>query len=404
MKKLLQLALGIIAAIGGYLDIGDLVFTTGAGATYGYKLLWAVPVGVLGIAVYAEMCGRVAAVTKRPVMDIVRQRLGFGMGLATLCASQAVNLMTLAAEVGGLALVLQLLFDFSYTALVLAGILALIVIAWRLPFEGIERLFGYGGLLLVVYLVAAIDLHPDWGSVAGGFVPELPGSSLYMYFAVGLIAAAFMPYEVHFYSSGGVEEGWGPKDLNVNRMNAFVGFALGGLLALVVTAAQVYQPIGVRPEFIGTTALMAQVPLGEVGLLLALGGILFAVGGAAIDTCFSGAYNLAQFLGWEWGKYRRPAGAPRFTLTWLTMFGLAFVIIVTGVDPIQVTEYAVIFSAFALPLTFFPVLLVARDRAYMGEHANGRLADALGWLYLVVVGIVAVLAVPLIFATTAGGS
>ena len=130
MKKLLQLALGIIAAIGGYLDIGDLVFTTGAGATYGYKLLWAVPVGVLGIAVYAEMCGRVAAVTKRPVMDIVRQRLGFGMGLATLCASQAVNLMTLAAEVGGLALVLQLLFDFSYTALVLAGILALIVIAY----------------------------------------------------------------------------------------------------------------------------------------------------------------------------------------------------------------------------------------------------------------------------------
>ena len=58
------------------------------------------------------------------------------------------------------------------------------------------------------------------------------------------------------------------------------------------------------------------------GLLLALVGILFAVGGASIDTVFSGAYNLAQFCGWEWGRYRHPKGAPRFTLTWLVLLVL----------------------------------------------------------------------------------
>src|SRR5213080_4641734 len=200
---------------------------------------------------------------------------------------------------------------------------------------------------------------------------------LYAYFAVGLLGAAMTPYEVYFYSSGGIEDQWSPKDLGLNRANAIIGYGLGGFLsfALMITGGALFLDHGISPEHLGTIALGAEVPLGRIGLLLALVGILFAVGGAAIDTCFSGAYNLAQFLGWEWGKYRRPAGAPRFTLTWLTMFGLAFVIIVTGVDPIQVTEYAVIFSAFALPLTFFPVLLVARDRAYMGEHANGRLAD-----------------------------
>jgi len=40
MKIVLQIALGLIAAIGGFVDIGDLVFNTQAGATYGYSLLW----------------------------------------------------------------------------------------------------------------------------------------------------------------------------------------------------------------------------------------------------------------------------------------------------------------------------------------------------------------------------
>jgi Natural resistance-associated macrophage protein len=113
VRKVLEIALGIIAAVGGFVDIGELVFNAQAGAEFGYGLLWAVPVGVLGIATYAEMCGRVATVARRPVFDVVRQRLGFGLGLFTLVASQILNLLTLAAEVGGVAFILQYLFPWS---------------------------------------------------------------------------------------------------------------------------------------------------------------------------------------------------------------------------------------------------------------------------------------------------
>ena len=43
-------------------------------------------------------------------------------------------------------------------------------------------------------------------------------------------------------------------------------------------------------------------------------------------------------------------------------------IVMTGVDPVVLTEYAVIFSVVALPLTYLPILLVANDRAYMGRY------------------------------------
>src|SRR2546423_6227230 len=146
MKKFSQVALGIIAAVGGFVDIGELVFNVQAGAHFRYRLLWAVIVGVIGIVVFAEMTGRVAAVAGRPVFDVVRMRMGLGVGLVTLVASLLINLLTLAAEVGGVAIVLQLLFDVKIGTMILIGVMALVLIVYFVPFEGIERIFGYLGL------------------------------------------------------------------------------------------------------------------------------------------------------------------------------------------------------------------------------------------------------------------
>jgi Mn2+/Fe2+ NRAMP family transporter len=404
--KIFQVALGILAAIGGFVDIGDIVFNVAAGALFGYQLLWVVIVGVVGIIVYAEMCGRVAAVSNKAVFDAVRERVGFGVGLATLVAAELVTLLTLTAEIGGVAICLQLLFGLGYRLLIVLGVLGLGVVVWTTPFEWIERVFGYGGLCLLVFALVAVRLHPDWGDVARGFVPSIDTSdgTVFLFFAVGLLGAAMTPYEVYFYSSGGVEEEWTTKDLGVNRANAMIGFGLGGILScfLMIVGGALFLQQGIEPEALGTVGLGAEVPLGEIGLLVALAGILFAVAGAAIDTLFAGAYNLAQFLGWEWGRYRTAAGAPRFTLTWMIVLVIACGIVLTGVDPVQLTEYAVIFSVVALPLTYLPILLVANDRAYMGEHANGRFANIMGIGYFVLILVVSVTAIPLLVLTNVG--
>ena len=408
MNKILGLALGILAAIGGFVDIGDLVFNVSAGATFGYELMWVVVIGVVGIIVYSEMCGRVAAVSGKAVFDAIRERVGFKAALGALVASEVVNLMTLAAEIGGVAISLQLLSGLPYRWLIVLAIVALAVIVWVTSFEWLERIFGYGGLCLLVFAVAAVKLRPAWGKVGSGFVPHVAHTNtlLYAYFAIGLLGAAMTPYEVYFYSSGGIEDRWSPKDIGLNRANAILGYGLGGFLSfsLMITGGALFLSHGISPEHLGTIALGAGDPLGRIGLLFALVGILFAVGGASIDTVFSGAYNLAQFCGWEWGRYRHPSGAPRFTLTWIVLLALALAIVMTGVDPVMLTEYAVIFSVVALPLTYIPILLVANDRTYMGRYRNGRLANGLGLVYLVVIMIVALTAVPLMVLTNVGQS
>src|SRR6478672_230055 len=406
VSKVFSLALGILAAIGGFVDIGDLVFNTAAGATFGYQLMWVIPIGVVGIIVYSEMSGRVAAVSGKAVFDAVRERTGFTTGLLALIASEFVNLLTLAAEIGGVAIALQLLSGLPYRVLLVLAVVALALILWTVQLEWVERVFGYGGLCLIVFAVAAVKAGPDWAKVGAGFVPHMAQNNqwLYLYFAVGLLGAAMTPYEVYFYSSGGIDDRWSVKDIGLNRANSIVGYALGGFLslALMIVGAAVFLRYGINPEHLGTIALGAEEPLGKIGLLLALVGILFAVGGASIDTVFSGAYNLAQFCGWEWGRYRTNANAPRFTLTWIALLVLAMGIVMTGVDAVVLTEYAVIFSVVALPLTYIPILLVANDRAYMGRHGNGRLANVLGGIYLVVIVVIALTAIPLLILTNAG--
>lgn len=405
MKGILKIALGVIAAIGGYLDIGDIVFNSQAGATVGTSVLWAIPVGVIGIVVFAEMSGRIVAVARKPNFELIRERYSPRLSLVTLIASLVLTCLTLAAELGGLGFVLNYFFDVSVNFFVLVALVVVAAAIYFLPFGGIERIFGYLGLALLVYIAAAIKLDPSWADVGRGFVPKAQSGAIYWYFVVGLIAAALMPYEIYFYSSGAVEERWDERDMSVNRANAIIGFSLGGLLAagLLIASAQVLRPAGITPDSLGTTALVAQSAFGETGLLLAFLGILFAVGGATIDTAFSAAYNLAQHQGWRWGKRFKLLEEPRFTLSLAGFLLLGFAIVQTGVDPVELTEYAVIFSIPVLPLTYLPILLVGNDRQVMGRYVNGPLARILGWAYFALICLLAV-AAPILFVATNGGS
>ncbi|MFV2100562.1 divalent metal cation transporter [Micromonospora sp. LOL_024] len=69
---------------------------------------WVLLLGVIAICAYADMAGRIAAITGRAVFDLIRERLGARTALVNLAASYLVTVITLAAELGGVALALRL--------------------------------------------------------------------------------------------------------------------------------------------------------------------------------------------------------------------------------------------------------------------------------------------------------
>jgi len=69
---------------------------------------------------------------------------------------------------------------------------------------------------------------------------------------------------------------------------------------------------------------------------------------------------------------------------------------------VSVVEYSIVFSVVILPLSYLPLLLVAGDRRLMGEYANGSVARVLGWLYMVLLTVAALAAIPLLILTHGG--
>lgn len=409
MKRAFAVFLGILTAIGGFVDMGDLVANASTGARFELNLAWVVVVGVVGIVVYAEMAGRVAALSQRPVFDLVRERLGPRFGLANLFASFFINLLTLTAELAGVAIAVSLVASVSYLLLLpVAGFLVWLVV-WRMPFATMERIFGLLGLCLLVFVVAVWQLGPDWGQLvheaATPHVPSDESVASYAFFAIALFGAAMTPYEVFFFSSGAVEDGWTEQDLRTNRANVYIGFPLGGLLSLAIMAAAslVLAPRGIDVGYLSQVPLPVASAIGRVGLAVALLGIFAATFGAALETALSAGYIAAQHFGWTWGKRLRPREAARFHVVALAAIVACVLIGVTGVDPVMVTEYSIVLSAAALPLTYFPILVIANDPRYMGERTNGRGLNAIASVYLVLLVIVAIATIPLLILTGGGG-
>jgi Mn2+/Fe2+ NRAMP family transporter len=408
VKKIFAVALGILTAIGGFVDIGDLVTNAQVGARFGLSLAWAVGVGVVGICLFAEMSGRVAAVSGRATFDLVRERLGPRVGLANLAASMLITFLTFVAEIGGVALSLQLVSSVHVLLIVpVVGLLVWLVL-WRAKFSAIENVAGLLGLALVVFAVALWQLGPDWaGLTRQAVTADKPSDEHWRtmaYYAVALFGAAMTPYEVFFFSSGGVEERWTADDLGTMRANVFVGFPLGGVLSLAIAGCSwvVLGPLDISVDTLGQVSLPVAAALGKIGLAVAILGFVAATFGAACETGLSVGYSLAQYFGAQWGKYVRPHEASAFhaILLLATLAGTAF--LMTEVDPILVTEVSVVFSAVALPLTYFPILVVANDPDYMGEHVNGRIANALGTVYLFIIAVAAIAAIPLMIWTRMG--
>ncbi|MEO3810629.1 divalent metal cation transporter [Sphaerisporangium sp. B11E5] len=173
-------------------------------------------------------------------------------------------------------------------------------------------------------------------------------------------------------------------------------------LAFAACAATVFLPAGVDVDSLDQMLLPVGLGLGQIGLALVIFGVFAATFGATLETALSSGYTISQYFGRQWGKFVRPRDASRFHVVVLVVTIVAVALVLTTVDPIKVTEYSLIFSAMALPLTYLPVLMIANDPDYMGDQVNGRFANTLGTVYMVILLVVAVAAVPLMIATKAG--
>ena len=406
LKKALEITLGIVTTIGGFLDAGAIATTAQAGSHYGLSLIWAVLAGAICLAFLMEMAGRLSVVSSHPLREAIHHRFGSNFSLLLLSCGLILNLLILASEIGGISVALQLLTGTSFRVWALPVTLAIWLLLWSASFRTLERVVTSVGLITVAFVVAAWRLRPPAGELVAGSLPTLSFDqpANYWFLAVSIVGAIISPYAIFFYSSGALEDRWKRSYLGVNRIVSAGGVAFGTVLAVsvLVCAAQALHTRGIRVSDYGEAAGMLSPVFGGAGPALFAICLGVCCLGAAAEVSLSSAYEMAQTLGWNWGKRQKARDESRFTVTYSALLLLAAFPVIAGINPLALTTFTMALTCVVLPLVTLPFLILMNDPRFMGRHTNPR------WANIVVVGIIAVafvlavVSIPL--QVTAGGT
>ena len=399
MSAIVDLILGIVTSIGGFVEVGSISTAAQAGSEFGFQLLWAIAAATVMVAMLVEMSGRLAAVSKRPLAAAVRERFGIHFHMIPLTAELLIDLLLLTAEIGGAAIAVKLLTGIGFQWWILPIVVLAWLVLWLCGFGVIEYGFGILGLITLSFALSAWELRPHVPDLAASLLPTLPGHhhTRYAFLAVSILGATVSPYLLNFYSSGTVEEKLKERELWVNRTTAYVGMCFGGVVSMgvLVTSAMVLGPKHILVDSYEQAALMFVPVFGRWGIRLFALSLGIGCFGAAVEIALNAGYTFAQVFGWSWGANRPRRDAARFTLAFTCVLVAALAIGIIGFDPLRLTMLSVALTVLIMPFVVLPFLALMNDKNYVKQHTSGVIGNAFLAALTVLGALLAVVVVPL---------
>ncbi len=235
-------------------------------------------------------------------------------------------------------------------------------------------------VMLVSFLFTLFLSNPDWGMVLEGLSPKVPEGALLL--LVALVASSFSIGGAFYQSYLVQEKGWKSNESKPAMVEGVSGILVLGVITgtIMMSAAAILRPQGVEVTSAGDMGI-ALAPLygnwAGVVFMIGLFGASFSslVGNATIGgTLCSDALNYGRSLN----------GLPVKLFISLVIFIGAFVALAFGRLPLELIVFAQGITIFAVPFIGLGILLVANDKAIMGESINGRLLNIMGILGILV--------------------
>jgi NRAMP (natural resistance-associated macrophage protein)-like metal ion transporter len=390
-----------------------------AGAAFGTGLLWmALYMLPLMIAVQ-EMCGRIGLVTGKGIASIVKthySRRALRLSVALLLLANTINI---GADLGAMAASTRLLLPRApFYPLLIAFAIGMIVVEVYVPYQAYARVLKILALALLAYIVTGIALHPQWGPLlVATLIPQIQFTPAYLALVVAMLGTTISPYLFFWQASEEVEEttlqeAQAPKVTATRKPTALLqrlkdlrlDTSLGMIASqvttwfIIMTASSTLHAHGITNIQTADQAAAALQPFaGRFAETLFAVGIV-GTGLLAIPVLAgSAAYGVAEAFGWAEGLGQRAANARGFygVIALATLVGMFLNFL--GINPITALVYtAIINGVVAVPLLVL-ILLVANNRAIMGDYTNGRLSNVIGVLTALFMGLAAVFTVGSLF-------
>ncbi len=385
---------GFIAANAGN-DAGGITTWSVIGARYGYSLIWVLVLITPVLAVVQEMNARVGVVTGRGLAALIRENFSIKVTALAILTAVVANFGTTVAEFSGIAAAGSLFGVPPYV-----GVPVLSVLIWLLVTRGTyrktERVLLGLGFVLVTYIAAGILAGPDWSAALHGAThPSFSSESLWLFTVIAAVGTTLTPWGQFFIQAAVVDKKVSLRQYVYTKYEIFAGsifMTVIDFFIVLACAATLYDK-GIVIESAEEAAMALEPLLGEIARYL------FGLGLLAVSILAAGvlplatAYVVCEAFGFESGLDTGFREAPVFNgiITFL-IFVPALIASIPGLPLIRVIVSAQVLNGVLLPVILLFTLKLINDPAVMGEHANGRVSNAIAWTFTVaLIGMSAVL-------------
>lgn len=363
-------------------DAGGITTYTVTGAAYGYNLIWFLI--LLGPIAYfvQEMTVRLGAVTKRGHAEAIFDAFGAFWGWFSLSDLALTDWLTLITEFIGMTAALSI---FGIPPLITVILVCLFTMALVLngKYWTWEKIVLVFCVLNLIYVPAAMMVHPNWNHVLTGVIPNFPASQglgALVFLLMANIGTTIAPWMLFFQQSSVVDKGMKPKDIPFGKIDTGVGAVLTVLVAvflLVVTGSLLLgQPINSAAE----AAIAIQKENYWVGTMLAIG--LFDAGLlGAICISLASSWAIGEVFGWAHSLNSSRKAARGFYLFYFVMLisAGAMVLISSQQALVTVTLFVQVIAVTLLPAALVFLLLLLNNEELMGKYKNNRTQNAIGF-------------------------
>ena len=366
------------------------------GAAFGYAPLWTALFSFPLMAAVQVMCARLGMVTGLGLAGLIRVRYPRWILWSACTLLVVANVVNIAADLGGMAKVTELVTGVSSLYWTPAYALLSVCLLFWASYLNVARIFKWLTLVLFAYIVAAFLSHPDWPAVARAtLIPRLQWTGAYWATLVGILGTTISPYlffwqaaqEVEHDVAAGrstIEQREHPpsRDLRRARNDVLTGIFFSHLVMyfIILTSAATLHANGHITISGARDAAEALRPLAGDGAywLFSLGLIGAGMLGVPV-LAGSCAYAVAEAADWAGSLDVHPPLAHGFYAVIAIAMALGLGLDFAGLDAVKMLFWAAVLNGvLAPPLLILVVLLTSRVDV-MGEHRNGPVLRWLGW-------------------------
>ena len=368
-----------------------------AGAAFGFSTLWLALLTFPLMAAVQFICAKVGMVTGKGLAGVLREHYSTRLLYPAVFALLIANTINAGADIGAIAAAINLLAPVPIVAMIVPVTAVILVLQIWGSYRMIASTFKWLTLALFAYVASAFFAKPNWHEVLRGtFVPHVSLNAKFLSMLVAILGTTISPYLFFWQASQEVEEQismgrtrlWQRKgatkgELHYAAWDVNICMFFSNLVMyfiILATAATLFRA-GKTDIQSAYDAAQALKPIaGEAATVLLAVGLIGAGFLAVPILTGASAYALAEAFGWKRGLDAKLHNAKHFyaLIAISTVVGMAINFV--GINPIKALFWTAVINGILAPPLLVLIMVVANNKQVMGERANGRAVNALGWI------------------------